>query len=421
MGTPEVGFTDMSKIELATPEIPPSETNNISELKLDSKHPAEDGILVSDKLLSVISHELRNPLTAIIGWTQILLEGKVDAAMTRRALGTINNNAKAQIQLIENLQDFSRLMSGKLKLNTRPVKLIELVNSTIEAVRPAATAKRLTIEKHFEEINAPVDADAGRLTQILTQLLSNAVKFTPSEGRINVHLRRTADQFIEIIVADTGIGVKSEDLPDIFDRMTQINIGTARKRGGLGLGLTIVRKLVELHGGTVKADSPGMNLGATFTARLPVKSSIPNEEIVVAAKTSTLNQAERLDDWKLLIVDDDEDNLDLLTTLFGKFGATVETANSAAAGIVKFQSFQPDLLISDIGMPDEDGYSFIKRVRKLDHPAAKNPAIALTAFTKPEDAARAHAAGFQRHMKKPISPAELINTVAEMLRAAKSD
>ena len=381
---------------------------------------------LKDEFLSTISHELRTPLTSIVGWTQMLLDGKVDASMTRHGLETIHRNAQSQAQLIENLLDVSRIITGKLKIEAQPIHLSAIIESAIEAVAPTATAKHISIKSFVEEETGQVYADPRRVRQILWNLLTNAIKFTPRNGEIEVRLRNVVS-FAEISVKDTGVGIKPECLPHVFDRFRQADGTRTRKFGGLGLGLAIVRHLVEMHGGTVEVSSDGENKGSTFTFRLPLMN-VQVKPVGEPAKNAVTNsgngakksfeEVERLDGARLLVVDDDRDNLDLLTMLFGKFGAKVETASSATEALEKYLQFKPDLVISDIGMPDEDGYSLIRKLRVImSNNGGQKPAIALTAFAKNEDTIRAHAAGFQRHIKKPVEPAELVVEVSQLLKS----
>lgn len=391
-----------------------SSADAVSDKKSDSAVAAAN--ILKDEFLSKVSHELRTPLSAIVGWTQLLLSENVDENTLRKGLETIHRNALAQSQLINDLLDVSRIASGRLKIEPQDINLSETVQSAVESAAPLAAAKQIALNTSIEENIARVHADPHRVSQIVSNLLANALKFTPKNGSVEVKIRRV-NSFVEISVSDTGIGIKPEVLPHIFDRQRMEN-QTAQRSGGLGLGLAIVRHLAEAQGGAVEVLSDGEGKGATFTVRLPVVNEQAESTKKTGEKKKAFADIERLNGAKLLLVDDDSDSLEVLTMLFDSLGAKVETAGSAAEAIEKYHPFSPDLVISDIGMPDEDGYSLMKRLRQImAGDGGQKPAIALTAFTKNEDVKRAFAAGFQSHIKKPVETRELLENVTELLKS----
>jgi hypothetical protein len=374
---------------------------------------AEAANRIKDEFLATVSHELRTPLTAIVGWSSLMRRNTFDEAATARAMETIERNAKAQAQIIEDLLDVSRIITGKLSLEARSTDLDALIRTALEALRPAAETKGLTIRSELDSSAATVWGDPARLQQVMWNLLSNAVKFTPRGGHITVSLRRAESQ-VEIAVSDTGQGISPDFLPFVFDRFRQADGSTTRAYGGLGLGLAIVRHLVEMHGGTVRAESAGSGLGATFIVALPLMAAQST-----GAHTMTLSpplgDAEplecppTLDDVRILIVDDEADARFLLKTIMQRCNASVMAVGSAAEALAALAQFKPHILVSDIGMPDEDGYALIRKVRALDpEEGGKIPAIALTAYAREEDRMRALLAGFQVHIAKPVNPTELI-------------
>ncbi|HYO92107.1 MAG TPA: ATP-binding protein, partial [Pyrinomonadaceae bacterium] len=381
---------------------------------------AQEANRMKDEFLATLSHELRTPLTAILGWSSMLRAGQLDSETAARAIEAIERNAKAQRQIIEDLLDVSRIITGKLRLDVREVDPVALIDNAIEAVRPAAEAKNVRIQKLIDTGAGRLTGDPSRLQQVCWNLLSNAVKFTPKGGRVEMRLERTASH-VEISVSDTGQGIGPDFLPFVFDRFRQADSTTTRRHGGLGLGLAIVRHLVELHGGTVRAESAGAGHGATFTVTLPLVSDYQREvteEIEHALRndnTSPLECPERLDDLKILAVDDEADTRDLLYTTLTKCGAEVKTAGSVQEALELFKGSRPDVLISDIGMPDEDGYELIRIVRELPEEMGGNvPAVALTAYARAEDRLRALRSGYQMHVAKPVELAELIAVIASL-------
>lgn len=376
---------------------------------------------LKDEFISTVSHELRTPLNAILGWAHILRTTKVDEARMYRALETIERNARSQSQLIDDLLDMSRIITGKIRLNVRAIELWRVIEAAIETVHPAADAKNIRLQTAIDPAAGPVLGDSERLQQIVWNLLSNAVKFTPKGGRVQVYLQRI-NSHVEIIVADNGQGISADFLPYVFDRFRQADNSITRSFGGLGLGLAIVRQLVELHGGTVYAESPGEGQGATFIVKLPlmpVRSTIIEPERVHPSVEGTIpfDDSLRLDGLRILIVDDDADMRDLLSYTLQVCGAQVTNTATAeeAISILTKSSIPQDILISDIGMPDEDGYALLRRVRALKpEQGGTIPAIALTAFARTVDRTAALLAGFQSHVAKPVEPAELIAVIANL-------
>ena len=384
---------------------------------------AEQANRMKDEFLATVSHELRTPLNAIVGWSNMLAANRLPPDIAARALETIERNAKAQSQIIEDLLDVSRIITGKLNLNPGLVELESIVKTTLQSLQPAAETKYIRIESKFDSEANVIWGDADRLQQIMWNLLSNAIKFTPEGGKVEVSLERVKS-FAEITVKDTGEGISAEFLPYVFDRFSQADSTTSRKFGGLGLGLAIVRHLVEMHGGTVKAESPGAGKGTAFTVTLPIKAkeSIYAEDseqnsssTSIPDKTGSSSSYNDLDNVRILVVDDDQDARLLLATILENSGATVFPAASAAEALEAFTNFQPQILISDIGMPEEDGYSLIRRLRDLD--GGKIPAIALSAYAREEDRIKAETAGFERHVAKPVEPIELIEIVKKLKAA----
>ncbi|MCA1586027.1 MAG: response regulator [Acidobacteria bacterium] len=375
---------------------------------------------MKDEFLATLSHELRTPLNAILGWSQILRHGTMDEADVSRGLETIERNARVQTQLIEDLLDMSRIASGKLRLDIQPVQPEALVEAAIETVKPAADAKSIRLETFLDPSAGPISGDPGRLQQVIWNLLSNAIKFTPKNGKVQILLERV-DSHIEISVADTGIGIKAEFIPHLFERFRQAEASTTRKFGGLGLGLSIVKNLVELHGGTVEVRSAGEGLGTTVSVHLPLmvvhrtadasQRLHPTTSATVAPGFVPAN----LSGVRVLVVDDQADARDLIKRVLEDCSAEVVTAGSVNEAVQLVESAQPDVLVSDIGMPEADGFELLKRVRALGAGrGGKVPAIALTAFARSEDRTRALRAGFLVHVSKPVDPSELVATVASV-------
>jgi PAS domain S-box-containing protein len=383
-----------------------------------ARRDAEIANRLRDEFLATVSHELRAPLNSILGWGRLLERGNLDEKTTQKALGTIVRNAEAQNRLIDDLLDVSRIISGKLRLEVLNVKPINFVEAALETVRPAAEAKCIALEVKSDSDVSHISGDPNRLQQVIWNLVSNAIKFTPNGGRVTVEIERI-NECVEIRVRDTGIGIKEEFLPHVFDRFRQADASSIRKFGGLGLGLAIVRHITEMHGGTVSVDSAGENQGATFTVSLPVitDSQKDTEALEESAESMGFAAAPRLslDGLLILAVDDEEDTRQLLVQTLTFYGATVITAKSAGEGLMEVIDKNPDVLVSDIGMPDEDGYSLIRKVRALSDEQQKNvKAIALTAFTRAQDRMRALSAGYQNHVAKPVEPDELATVIASL-------
>ena len=367
-----------------------------------------------DEFVAMVSHELRTPLNAILGWVQMLQSRTMPEDRQLRALSTVERNARSQAKLIDDLLDVSRIMSGTLKLSVEPVNVGAIVEQTVESVRLASEAKAITLQTVLDS-TAAVIGDQQRLQQVVANLLSNAVKFTPKGGRVQVFVERLASS-VEVRVADSGEGIGPEFLPHVFERFQQADRGSARRSGGLGLGLAIVRHIVELHGGRVDVYSEGRDRGSTFTIRLPLSIAKRQSVSATLGETVALPCPPELDGIRVLIVDDEPDARELLEALFSECKAIVATAASAAEGLRVLDHFRPDVLVSDIGMPGEDGYAFIARVRA--RPASdggRTPAIALTAYARPEDRARVLLSGFQSHIAKPVEPLEILALTASLL------
>jgi len=392
------------------------------EAEVRNKHELEKAFLkveeasqLKDEFLATVSHELRTPLNAVLGWATLLRSNNLDEAGRERALETITRNARSQQQLIEDLLDVSRAISGKLRLDARRVNPKKFIEEAIEALRPTAQARKVRIRQTIERNLGSVLGDPARLRQVVWNLLSNAIKFS-SRGGLVVLTARRVDASLEISVKDRGQGISPEFLPYVFERFRQADMTTTRMHGGLGLGLAIVRQLVELHSGTVTVESPGHGLGATFTVRLPmlpVPQSAPAESGELNSDALGLHD---LNGLKVMVVDDEIDTCDLLKTVLSKQGARVTTAQSATAALKLISKTKPDLLISDVAMPGTDGYEFMRRIRSLPKElGGAVPAVALTAYAREQDRKRALSAGYQMHLTKPIEVAELSATLVHLI------
>lgn len=376
---------------------------------------AEEASRAKDEFLAVVSHELRTPLTAMRGWLHLIRSGTLDNEAYEQALDALERSGRAQTQLIDDLLDVSRITLGKLSLSTEPMELPRLIREAIEIVRPAADARQIAIVPQLDEKAGRVQADAERLRQVIWNLLSNAVKFTPAGGRIDVFLE-CIDGTVQIRVRDNGSGIHPEFLPHVFERFRQADGTSTRNYNGLGLGLAIVRHLVEMHGGTVKAESDGPGTGATFTMSLPALPPSEAASAVAPARTAAADSSP-LAGLRILIVENEDDARLLLNVMLTRQGAEIREADSVAYGFDIVQSWKPDLLVSDIGMPGEDGCSLIERIRALPPGAGGDTlAIALTAYTRPEDRTRILSAGFQIHIPKPIDLEELVASIAILAR-----
>jgi CheY-like chemotaxis protein/nitrogen-specific signal transduction histidine kinase len=423
------------------------EREQLLALEQAARAEAETANRLKDEFLATVSHELRTPLMAILGWTSLLRMGKLEDDTVATALETVERNANSQAQLINDLLDVSRIANGQLRLNVQPIELAQIIEDSVDAVRPAADAGGIQLEVSLDAQVGRISGDADRLQQVVWNLLTNAVKFTPAGGRVQVRLER-GDTQVHIMVRDSGKGIDPQFLPAVFDRFRQADSSSTRRYGGLGLGLSIVRQLVALHGGSVEAQSEGEGKGSTFMVRLPligtrsamdgtgVNAGSERDGVAPQSLASTaaardgaaLNEtaldetapdsvlqsvAVRLDDIRILVVEDEPDTRDVLRTILQQCGSQVKTAESAAEAIRVLTQWKPDVLISDIGMPAEDGYALIARIRALSaDDGGRIPAIALTAFAKEDDRSRALKAGFQVHVAKPVEPQELASVVA---------
>jgi signal transduction histidine kinase/CheY-like chemotaxis protein len=410
---------DELSLYIAEREQAERERNLLLVREREARAEAERANRVKDEFLATLSHELRTPLTSIVGWTDLLRGGRLDEGGRAQALETIERSALTQVQLINELLDVSRIITGKLLLNTEEVDLASVVGAAVEVMRPAANAKGIRIVQTCEPGRELVTGDAARLQQVVWNLLANAVKFTPQGGRVEVRVERLASHAM-LSVSDTGAGIRPEFLPHVFDRFCQADSTTTRTHGGLGLGLAIVRHLSELHGGTVRAESAGEGQGATFIVSLPLAAVRAEEggrrrQGVEAAASPSGRSV--LDGVRVLVVDDEPDARLVISTVLKQSGAEVHACDSAGRALEELERWMPDVIMSDIGMPGEDGYDLIRRVRSLTGGrGAHIPAAALTAYARDEDRERALAAGFQKHIAKPVRSAELVGVVADLAR-----
>ncbi len=426
-------ITDRKRIE--------DERAHLLALEQEARAASEMANRLKDEFLATLSHELRSPLNSILGWIQLLNTRDFDEATTARAMETIERNAKVQAQLVEDLLDVSRIIQGKLRLNVGSVDLPQIVAAAIDTVRPSADAKEIQLQFWPDPKVRKITGDGDRLQQVIWNLLSNAVKFTPRGGKILVQLEQVniadaspadtspenaSPAYIQITVTDTGQGIDPEFVPFVFDRFRQADSSMTRLYSGLGLGLALVRHLVELHGGTVQANSPGVGQGAVFTVKLPttpaqVEPSFPTRS-APTTPPQPLQDVPELKGIRVVVVDDEADTRDLLTTSLEACGAIAFPVASAQEAIATISASPVDVLISDIGMPEEDGYSLIRKVRTL--PATQGgtiPAIALTAYARVEDQARALADGFHVHLSKPVEPDQLVAVVANLIKKFKGN
>jgi signal transduction histidine kinase/ActR/RegA family two-component response regulator len=375
---------------------------------------AEAANRIKDEFLATLSHELRTPLTSLLGWSSVLREAQRDEKILSQGLEAIDRNARIQAQLIDDLLDVSRIVSGKLNLDVRPLDISSVTRAAINVVRPAADAKGICLDYSAQPGLGAISADSARLQQIIWNLLSNAVKFTPHGGQISIRVEQEESD-ARVTVKDTGQGIDAEFLPRVFDRFRQADSSTTRSFGGLGLGLAIVRHLVELHGGTVSAHSDGVNKGATFSATFPLLAE-RTEPITVAhsAENGSLEN-HSLEGLRVLLVDDEPEARHIISTVITRTGGEVKSCKSASEALAELAEWKPDVILSDIAMPDEDGYSFIGKVRSL--PAEKGgeiPAAALTAYARDSDRRQALAAGYQMHIAKPIGAGQLVTMIARL-------
>ena len=383
----------------------------------DARKDAEQANRLKDEFLATLSHELRTPLNAIAGWAHVLGESAGDRATIARAASVIQQNAKAQAKLIDDILDVSRIIGGKLNLETSEVDLASTISAAIDSLMPAANAKSIRLERDLGT-GLVLNGDRDRLQQVVWNVVSNALKFTPKHGLVHVELY--GDQGDAVIrVRDTGVGISKDFLPHVFDRFRQADSSMSRRHSGLGLGMAIVRHLVELHGGTASVDSEGEGAGTTFTLRLPAQIEHParSADVPVVNEPEQIG-ATRIEDLsgiRVLVVEDDGDSRQVLALMLERQGAVVDQASSVAEAIGNLASNEPDVLVSDIGMPDEDGYSLIRRLRaRPQEGEMRLPAIALTAYARPSDAQAALDAGYDRYMRKPVVPADLVREIKRM-------
>ncbi len=396
------------------------ENVGLLERESSARATAEESNRLKDEFLATVSHELRTPLTAILGWSRMLEGGKLESDMSARAIETIKRNAKAQAQIIDDILDVSRIITGHLYLELHPIALESVLEAAVNVVRPTAEAKNIRIDLIFDREPISVSGDTNRLQQVFWNLLSNAVKFTPSGGYVTVRLRQV-DTEVEIAVTDTGQGIRPDFLPFVFDRFRQADSTSTRQHGGLGLGLAIARHLIEIHGGSIEGKSDGEGTGTTFTVRLPAVGSLAASTLPLDAymespeSRSTAPSFEELSGLQVVVVDDDEDTLELLSAALKSRGAQVTSASSAAQAYEAIRSSRPDVLVSDIAMPGENGYELMQKVIALGF-VPPIPAIAITAYAKQEDKEQARSAGYHRYLTKPVELGEFISAVAEAAR-----
>jgi CheY-like chemotaxis protein len=383
---------------------------------------AESSNRAKDEFIAMISHELRTPLGAILIWAQLLKSDDLDAGAVTRAVGMIERSTKTLAQIIDDLLDASRIIAGKLTFETRPLELRPVIEAALDAASPAAEAKGVLLERSLPGPLPPVSGDAGRLQQVVGNLLANAVKFTPEGGRIEVRLAR-AGSTAHITIVDTGTGINPEFLPFIFERFRQADTTSTRKQKGLGLGLAIARQIVQLHGGTIEASSAGEGLGSTFTVKLPLLGTTsPVVSPPVPRTDERPTGTPTLDGITVLVVDDEEDAREAMAVLLGQAGARVISVAGAAEALDTLDRERPDVLLSDIAMPGEDGYALIRRVRsRSGETGGRIPAAALTAYATLEDRAKAIRAGYDEHIPKPVDPTRLIGAVALLVDADRHD
>ncbi|QSJ14994.1 response regulator [Nostoc sp. UHCC 0702] len=408
-----------------------------------ARQEAEAANRMKDEFLAVLSHELRTPLTSMLGWSKILRSKKLDEKATAKALDAIERNATSQVQLIEDILDVSRIIRGQLRLNLSAVNPLTVIEAALEAVRPLAETKGIQIHTIFDSISSSICGDPARLQQVVWNLLTNAIKFTPKGGDVEVRLLSIelalgeikvtsasvplcfhTSSYVQIQVIDTGVGIGPDFLPKVFERFRQADSTTTRAHNGLGLGLAIVRHLVELHGGTIVAESPGQGQGATFTVRLPLmpqENQTSRSSEAVGEENSPISSfgdtSAPLTGLKVLVVDDEIDSRNFLAFMFEEYGAVATAVGSVDAALAALEQLKPDVLISDIGMAEQDGYTLIAKLRSLEPEKGGHiPAIALTAYSREEDRLQALSAGFQQHLSKPIDPSKLIAVVAHVLK-----
>jgi len=386
----------------------------------DARKHAEEADRLKDEFLATLSHELRTPLTSILGWASMIRTGEVEGSNATRAIETIERNARSQARLIDDLLDVSRIITGNLRLDMHPLNLAPIVEAALDALRPTADVKGIKLQTRFVPAQCLVKGDPNRLRQVIWNLLSNAIKFTPRNGSVSIDLT-CVESTARLTVGDTGDGISPEFLPYVFDRFRQAEGSISRKQGGLGLGLAVARHLVELHGGTIRAESDGLGTGAVFTVDLPLAQErrdparAEERRREVERRRSRLG-AVRLDGVHVLLVEDDDDSRKLLGAMLKRYGARITSTKSAAEALRVFESELPDVLVSDIGMPDQDGYELVRKLRGLPPEKGGNtPAIALTGYASRKDKERALSSGYQQHMAKPIEQADIVKAIAALV------
>lgn len=399
------------------------EREQILKREQSARSEAEAANRLKDEFLATVSHELRTPLTAIMGYAEMMHDDQLNQDETDHAVEIITRNARSQAKIIDEILDVSRIITGKFHLEMRPVQLAPLIQAALDTLHPAAAAKAITITVALDNEAGLVAGDANRLQQVIWNLVSNAIKFTPQKGRVEIRLERV-EAHLEVRVSDDGVGINEQFVPYLFERFRQADSSTTRAHGGLGLGLAIVRHLVELHGGTVRAESAGAGRGAVFTVRLPLAAAREEQALdstmelnQMTEKGDSLGQTPNLMGLRVLVVDDEPDTLEIVSVMLKQYGAQVRVTASTAAALEALIEWTPDVLISDLGMPDEDGFALIGQVRTLTPEQGGNiPAAALTAYVSDDDSLRALAAGYHTHIAKPVEPITLAAAVADLAK-----
>ena len=413
-------MTESRRVEAV--ELAGQQRDEILEAERSARMAAQRATRIKDEFLATLSHELRTPLSAILGWTQVLLKGgaETEPSRQRRAIEVIDRNARAQVQLIDDLLDLSRIITGKIRLDLQQISLLTVIEAAVDSARPAADAKDIRLKILLDQVRATVNADGARLQQVVWNLLTNAIKFTPRGGQVQVLLQRV-NSHLELSVSDTGIGIPASFLPHVFDRFSQRDSSTTRVFGGLGLGLAISKQLVELHGGSIRVTSQGEGRGATFFVDLPLSIIQLEEETSPRIHPTAETQSgetlalPQLDGIHAFVVDDEPDAREILERVLRDQGAQVTSFGSAAEVLTALKSAKPTILISDIGMPEMDGYQLMRALRAGESRVGRLPALALTAFARAEDRKRSLLAGYQAHLAKPFDVGELILVVADLV------
>ena len=406
--------------EIAERALAQQQAAELLQREQEARQMVESANRSKDEFLAILSHELRTPLNAILGWSEILRAGEPSRSEVREGIEVIERNARAQARLVEDVLEVSRIICGKVRLRVGPVDLSSVIDAALASARPAATVKGVSLRRVVDDLSAPVPGDADRLQQVVWNLLTNAIKFTPAGGTVTIRAAQANAQ-ASIEVVDTGLGIKADFLPFVFDRFRQFDGSSTRSHGGLGLGLSITRHLVEMHGGYISARSDGDGKGAAFLVLLPVSAAAfaPGTESPSRrngrSEERPAAELPSLDACKVLVVDDEPDSRRVVVRLLARAQAQVREAGSVAAALEVLEGWTPDVLISDIAMPGEDGYSLLRRLRASPQATLRElPALALTAFVRPEDQAQALSAGFQNHLPKPFEPAALLRAVSSL-------